>query len=216
MAWRLCVALSGLLVLSSPSAFAQGPSKVLTVGQDVRPGDHVKTGAGQQQPLLSPDGANLAVGPDSDVVLDKFQYDPAARRGELALTGLVGSLRFGGGTISKSDDVVVTAGSSQVRIRGATAVIGVRPEGAEIRMLLGERVSVTAQGVTQTMAKPESVIMVPANKPPSPPTVRSASQNTPADRAKAASDLDNMSRTVNRAVEGAAAAQRNPVPTLGR
>jgi len=171
MAWRLCVALSGLLVLSGAPAHAQGQKQVLMVGQDVRPGDHVKTAAGEQQALLSPDGASLTVGPASDVALDTFQYDPATKRGTLALTVLAGSLRVGGGTISKSDDVTVAAGSSQVKIHGATAVIGVRPEGAEIRMLVGERVAVTAEGATQTMAQPDSVITVPAHKPPSAPTL---------------------------------------------
>jgi hypothetical protein len=201
MSWRLCVALGGLLALSCAPASAQGQKQILMVGQDVRPGDHVKTGAGAQQALLSPDGASLTVGPESEVALDKFQYDPSAKRGELALTLLAGSLRFGGGAISKSDDVTVAAGSSQVRIRGATAVIGVGPEGAEVRMVLGERVSVTAEGVTQTMAQADSVVFVPAHKPPSAPAARSANQAPPSDFGKTARDLDNLSRTTSRIIE---------------
>jgi hypothetical protein len=214
MAWRLCVALSGLLVLSGMPAQAQGPKRVLMVGQDVNPGDHVKTAAGEQQALLSPDGASLTVGPGSDVALDTFQYDPATKRGTLALTVLAGSLRVGGGTISKSDDVTVAAGSSQVKIHGATAVIGVRPEGAEIRMLVGERVAVTAEGATQTMAQPDSVITVPAHKPPSPPTSRAASQAPATDWAKSFRDLDNLSRTTSRIIESSAPL-RTPAP-MGR
>jgi hypothetical protein len=201
MGWRFCVAMSGVLVLFGAAAHAQGQPRILMVGQDVRPGDHVKTAAGEQQALLSPDGASLTVGPSSDVALERFQYDPAAKRGELALTVLAGSLRVGGGTISKSDGVGVAAGSSQVRIQGATVVIGVRPEGAEIRMLVGERVSVTAEGATQTMTQPDSVVVVPAHQPPSPPTARTAGQARPTDWTKNFSDLDNLSRTSTRIIE---------------
>ena len=193
--------LLGVIVLLAASAQAQAPKRVLMLGQDVKPGDHVKTGAGEQQALLSPDGASLIIGPDSDVALDALQYDPAAKQGLLALTVGAGSLRFGGGMIAKANDVVVTTGASLVKIHGATAVIGVRPEGAEIRMLIGERVSVTAEGATQTMAQPDSVILVPVGQPPSPPSTRSAGTARASDQAKALNDLDNLSRTTNRIIE---------------
>jgi hypothetical protein len=215
MGWRFCVAMSGVLVLFGAAAHAQGQPRILMVGQDVRPGDHVKTAAGEQQALLSPDGASLTVGPSSDVAIEKFLYDPAAKRGELALSVLAGSLRFGGGNISKADDVTVAAGASEVRIHGATAVVGVRPEGAEIRMLVGERVAVTAEGVTQTMTQPDSVITVPAHKPPSPPVARSASNARPADWAKSFGELDSLSRTTTRIIESSTNTPR-AVPTLGR
>jgi hypothetical protein len=214
---RLCGALSVVVTLAWAPASAQAPKQVLVVGQDVKPGDHVKTAAGQQQPMLSPDGASLTVGPSSDVALDTFQYDPAAKRGELALSVLAGSLKVGGGAIAKSDAVTVAAGASQVKIHGATAVIGVRPAGAEIRMLAGDRVAVTAEGVTQTMAQPDSVIMVPAHKPPSPPTARATGGARSTDWAKSFQDLDALSRTINRAVEGAAQQQqRTLVQPMGR
>jgi len=199
---RCCGLLIGWFALTILPAAAQSPSKVLVVGQDVKPGDHVKTSAGEQQPLLSPDGAALSVGQNSDVVLDKFQYDAAAKRGELALTVLSGTLRFGGGAIAKSDDVTVTAGTSAVRIHAASAAIGVQPEGAEIRMLLGERITVSAEGATQTMSQPDTLVIVPAHRPPSAPVARTASNARPADWAKSFQDLDSLNRTTNRLIEG--------------
>jgi len=193
--------LIGAIALAALPALGQTPPRVLVVGQDVKPGDHVTTGAGVQQALLSPDGGSLTVGQNSDVVLDKFQYDSAAKRGELALTVLVGTLRLGGGAIVKADGVTVAAGSSTVKIHAATAAIGVRPEGAEIRMVAGERVAVTAEGATQTMTQPDSVVTVPANKPPSAPAARTASTARPAGWSQSFSDLDNMTRTTNRVIE---------------
>jgi hypothetical protein len=203
--------LVGLFVLAVLPAAAQAP-KVLVIGQDVKPGDHVTTGAGEQRPLLSPDGAALSVGQNSDLVLDKFQYDAAAKRGELALTLSSGTLRFVGGSIAKSDDVVVTAGSSVVRIHGASAAIGVRPEGTEIRMLVGERIAVAAEGKTETMSHPDTVITVPAHQPPSAPVARTASNARSTDWAKSFQDLDAINRTTSRAIEATQPA-RIPVPS---
>jgi hypothetical protein len=193
--------LIGAIALAALPALGQTPPRVLVLGQDVKPGDHVTTASGAQQALLSPDGASLTVGQNSDVVLDKFQYDPAAKRGELALTVLVGSLRMGGGAIMKADDVTVAAGASTVKIHAANAAVGVRPEGAEIRMVAGERVAVTAEGATQTMTQPDSVITVPTGKPPSAPVSRTASNAHPPGWSQSFSDLDNITRTTNRVIE---------------
>jgi hypothetical protein len=200
--------LIGLFALAAVPALSQTPPRILVVGKDVKPGDHVTAAAGVQQALLSPDGASLVVGPDSDVVLDKFQYDPAAKSGELALTVLSGSLRVGGGAIMKAEDVTVAAGASVVKVHNATAAIGVRPQGAEIRMPVGERVAVTAEGATQTMTQPDSVIIVPTGKPPSAPSSRTAGAARPDGWASAFSDLDTMTRTTNRIIENSSQAPR--------
>src|SRR5581483_9251124 len=191
--------LVGLMVLTALPAWAQTPPKVLMLGQDVKPGDHVTTAAGEQRALLSPDGASLTLAQNSELVLDKFAYDPAARSGELAVTVASGGLRLGGGMIVRTGELAVVAGASQVKIHAASAAIGVRPEGAEIRMLSGERVAVTALGETQTMTQPDSVITVPAGKPPSAPAARSANAS-PKDWITTFRDLDSIDRTTQRAV----------------
>src|SRR5262249_54420025 len=138
--------LIGLFALAAAPALGQGERRVLMVGQDVKPGDRLVTRAGEQKSLLAPDGGALAIGPGSEVVLDRFRFDAATRTGEVALTVRRGSLRYGGGTISKTTDVVVAAGASEVRIKAATVAIGVQPTGVEVRLVVGERVSVTAAG----------------------------------------------------------------------
>jgi hypothetical protein len=203
------VLLIGLIALATAPALAQGERRLLMVGQDVKPGDQLTTAAGEQKALLAPDGASLTIGPNSEVVLDRFQFDAATKAGEFALTVRRGSLRFGGGSISKANDVVVAAGTSQVRIRGATAAIGVQPEGVEVRMVAGERVSVTAEGATQTLSQPDGVIAVPAGKPP---VVRTASTARPDDWAKSFRELDNLSRNTARAVESSQGTRVTPTP----
>lgn len=210
MSRRRCGLLIGLIALAALPALGQTPPRILVIGQDVKPGDHVTTAAGVQQALLSPDGASLTVGQGSDIVLDKFQYDPAVKRGELAVTVLAGSLRFGGGAIARTDDVTVAAGSSVVKIHAANAAIGVSPQGAEIRMVAGERVAVTAAGTTQTMTQPDSVVVVPTNQPPSAPVARSASNAHPPGWTPS-SDLDSMTRTTNRIIESTQAPRIQPL-----
>jgi len=213
MARRLVGCLLAGVVLAGLPALAQAP-KMLSIGQDVKPGDHVTTGAGEQRALLSPDGASLLIGPNSDVALDKFAYDPAAKRGTMALTVRSGSLRYGGGQIVKSGDVTIAAGTGQVTLHAASAAVGVRPEGAEIRMVSGERVAVSAAGATQTMTQPDSVVYVPANQPPSSPAARAASARPPG-FGQATSDLDTMTRT-NRIIENAGSQSRMPTPVAPR
>lgn len=190
--------LVGLLAFAVGPAFAQSERRVLVVGQEVKAGDPIATAVGEQKSLLAPDGASLTVGPSSDVVIDRFQFDAATRTGEIALTIRRGSLRYGGGTISKANEVVVSTGSTQVRIKAATAAIGVQPAGVEVRLVVGERVSVTAEGATQTLSQPDGVIWVPAG---SPPVIGQAAAPPSDDWVKSFRELDNLSRATTRAAE---------------
>ena len=206
-------ALVAWVVLAVGSAFAQGERRVLMVGQDVKPGERITTGAGEQKALLSPDGASLTVGPGSEIVLDKFQFDAGTRTGEVALTVRQGSLRYGGGTISKANEVVVAAGASEVRIKGATVAIGVQPMGVEVRLVVGERVTVSAAGASQSLSQPDGVIVVPAGKPPA---VRTASAPRPDDWAKQFHELDTMSRATRAVIDSSQNSRVAPPPITGR
>ena len=64
--------------------------------------------------LLFLDESALTIASNSDVVLDKFIYDPKTSKGEIALSLGAGVFRFVGGRISKT---------SMVRIKTPTATI---------------------------------------------------------------------------------------------
>ena len=60
------------------------------------------TGGGLVQVLLV-DGSTFTVGPGSDLVIDKFVYDPNKGTGEVVASFTKGVMRFVGGKISKNE-----------------------------------------------------------------------------------------------------------------
>jgi len=60
----------------------------------------------------------MMIGPNSDLVIDRFVYDPATGTGQLAMTATKGVMRYVGGRLSKLENAVT--------IHTSTATIGVR------------------------------------------------------------------------------------------
>ena len=81
---------------------------------------HRKRDHGQ---LLFVDQTTLTIAPNSEVVLDKFVFDPDRGTGEIAISLTKGALRFIGGKISKNTDAVINTPSATIGIRGGLAVI---------------------------------------------------------------------------------------------
>ena len=86
------------------------------VGDPVFSDEIVRTGADSATKLVFRDSTNLAVGPKSKVVLDRFVYDPSQPSEGLGVTLAKGVFRFTTGSLKKSAYTVTTP----------TAVIGVR------------------------------------------------------------------------------------------
>ena len=81
------------------------------------------TASGLVQVLLV-DGSTFTVGPGSDLVIDKFVYDPKKNKGEVVATFSKGMLRFVGGKISKNEGgVKINTPSGALAIRGGMAYI---------------------------------------------------------------------------------------------
>ena len=67
------------------------------------------TASGQVQMLFLDESA-LTIGPNSEIVLDEFIYDPNAETGSLILNATKGVFRVVGGKISKKNAVTLKAG----------------------------------------------------------------------------------------------------------
>ena len=69
--------------------------------------------------VLLVDGSTFTVGPGSDLVIDKFVYDPKKGTGQIVASFSKGVMRFVGGKISKNDDgVTVKTPAGALAIRG--------------------------------------------------------------------------------------------------
>ena len=90
----------------------------LVLGQDVVFNEQITTEAGGQTQILFVDESTLSVGPNANMVIDQFVYDPNTGAGKFAASLTRGVFRFVGGKLSKQDNAVT--------MRTPTATIGIR------------------------------------------------------------------------------------------
>ncbi len=115
----------GVAAAVQPDAFSSlngGPRSLLKIGKSIFYNQRIDTtGSGLVQVLLV-DGSTFTVGPGSDLVIDKFVYDPNRKSGEVAATFSKGVMRFVGGKLSKNPDgVTVKTPGGSLAIRGGIA-----------------------------------------------------------------------------------------------
>lgn len=162
----------GVAAAVNPMAQGTPPAqetRVLRIGADMIADERVATGARGQAQLLFLDGTALTVGPNSEVVLDTFVYDPQTGNGELAFSATKGVLRLVGGSLSKRAPVTIRTPTATIGVRGGIALVRIGEEGVSATLLFGEQMTVTSDGVTRTATRPGFRIDAPAGDPPEPP-----------------------------------------------
>lgn len=99
--------------------------KNITSGDPILLGDLIRSGPDSSMQILLLDQTTFTVGPNSEMVIDKFVYDPETGKGELAATTLKGTFRFISGKIAAKDPTAVT-------IKTPVATMGIRGTSANI------------------------------------------------------------------------------------
>ena len=178
--WKACIATTALVAVGYQAGWAQevgsiaavnrdmqgtppaGGARTLNLGDQVVTNERIETsklGSGQ---IMFLDQTTLAVAPNSDVVLDKYVFDPASNSGEIALSMTQGALRFIGGRITKRTKAVVRTPQSTIGIRGGMALVTIEPDGgSKIILMAGEFVDVTgADGGILTLSRPNATATV--------------------------------------------------------
>jgi len=146
--------------------------RILRVGIDVAANERIVTRANDRAHLVFLDGSALTIGPDSDLVIDRFVYDPDRKVGDLAMSASRGVFRFVGGAISKKSAVTITTPGASIGIRGGIMTIAIGSDGSAIvTFLYGQSLTVTGHGGTSVATRAGSQILVPYNGPPQPPIV---------------------------------------------
>ncbi len=143
--------------------------RVLHVGIDVQANEVITTHANDRAHLLFLDGSSLTVGPNAQLVIDKFVFDPASQHGDLAINASKGVLRFVGGKISKTNTVVINTPSSTIGIRGGIAIIEASPSHTVATFVYGQSLSVSSQGRNQLATRPGSQVTTLLGQPPGQP-----------------------------------------------
>jgi FecR protein len=144
--------------------------RILRVGTDVQANEVVTTRENDRAHLLFLDGTSLTVGPNAQLMIDKFVYDPASQKGELAINATKGVFRLIGGKISKNNAITVNTPSSTMGIRGGIMIFGVGTTQTTSIFIFGTSMTVTAAGVTQTVTVPSSQVQTSQGSAPGAPT----------------------------------------------
>ena len=110
-----------------------GNSQPLSTGSGVFANERIRTGESGMTQLQFVDETNLAVGPKSEVVLDRFVYDPNRGKGNVVVQTGRGVFRF----VSGSQD------PTSYQIRTPVATIGVR--GTVFELINGSGFSAVVQ-----------------------------------------------------------------------
>ena len=132
--------------------------RVLRVGLDVQANEIITTKENDRAHLLFLDGTSLTVGPNAQLVIDKYVFDPNTNTGDLSISVSKGVFRIVGGKISKEKPITVTSPTGSMGIRGGIAM----GDGNEWIFLFGK-----------------SMIVCPVSQVPTAPTGSTGGQANP-------------------------------------
>src|SRR5271165_1462836 len=114
-----------------------GSTGSLSVGDSVYRNEVVRTGADSLAKLVFLDSTNLAVGPTSRIVLDRFVYegDPSAEKVAVGLAK--GVFRFMTGSLDKRAYTITTP-TAAIGVRGTVLDIAVRSADTRVTLVEGQ------------------------------------------------------------------------------
>jgi hypothetical protein len=115
-----------------------GEQHDLTYQQVVYANERVETGVASETNLAFLDTTNLFIGERSNVLLDRFIYDPGSHKGDVAITLMKGAFRFVTGEIKNKQNVILRTPTASIAIRGTVLVLFVLADGtSEINVWSG-------------------------------------------------------------------------------
>ncbi|MEP0320800.1 FecR family protein [Bauldia litoralis] len=100
-----------------------GSSRTLQAGTKIVSQERIKTTGGGSLQVMFNDKSTMTIGPNSDLVIDKFVYNPKASGGNFAASLTKGALRFVGGQISHTTGATINTPVATLVIRGGAALV---------------------------------------------------------------------------------------------
>lgn len=134
---------AGVVSGMQPGVRTATGERVLYVGSDMYRGEKIITDASGSLHILFTDQSSITLGPNSEITLDEFVYDPNAKRGKIAVTLGSGLLRVVGGQISKNTETTVKTASGTIGIRGGIAIAEANGQNVNATFLFGQQMRVT-------------------------------------------------------------------------
>jgi hypothetical protein len=149
--------------------------RVLDLGLDVIFKERIQTSREGSVSVAFVDKSTVGLGPDTDVVLDEYFYDPKVKTGTMLMNLGKGMLRFVGGEISHRGTVEVRTPVGTVGVRGGAFTVIYDPATRTLRVISTYGRLTISNGLgTQRIDRPGFVVVVAAGQAPAAP-VRSGS-----------------------------------------
>lgn len=114
----------GTAAAVNPAAQARGTggSRTIVIGQSIAHRERIHTTSAGSVQLLFLDKTSMTIGPNSDLAIDEYVYDPNTNTGKLAATLSKGVMRFVGGQISHAGNAQISTANAVVGIRGGVGI----------------------------------------------------------------------------------------------
>jgi hypothetical protein len=133
---------------------AQASGRVMNVGSNVLFKEKISTTSAGSVQVIFVDKTTLNIGPNSDLVIDEFVYNPNAGAGKMAMTLTKGVLRVVGGNVTHTEGATVKTPVASVGVRGGVATISHSPTVGTQAINHFGRLSVTSGGTTENVYRP--------------------------------------------------------------
>jgi hypothetical protein len=146
----------GVTAATNPTATGQPPGQTvreLKIGLNIVRNERIRTTEEGATQVIFTDRMALTIGPNSDITIDEFVFNPDTNSGNLAIRMGNGLLRYIGGQISHTDQVRITTPTATMGIRGGMALINSANGKTTVVHLYGTT-TVTTPSNSVTIARP--------------------------------------------------------------
>lgn len=149
----------GVTAATNPVSTGEPPGqgvRELTIGLNIVRDERIRTTAVGSTQVLFVDRTSLTIGPNSDITIDQYVYNPGGGS-NLAMRMGRGVLRFIGGEISHGDQIRITTPTATLGIRGGSALVDTTDKKTSVVHLYGTT-TVTTPFNSVTLSKPGSYV----------------------------------------------------------
>ena len=126
-----------------------GASRIVEIGEQVVRNERIQTSSSGSVQVLFIDKSTLSVGPNSNLIIDSFVFDPNTSQGQMAISLTKGVIRLVGGQATHTGGATITTADASIGIRGGILTVQCNKElGTEAILGFGKMTVASGCGAT--------------------------------------------------------------------
>ena len=132
---------------------AQSGNRVLQVGSNIIFRERISTSTSGSTQVIFIDKTTLSIGPNSNILVDEFVYNPNTGSGRMTVTLTKGAMRMVGGNVTHTEGATIKTPLAVIGVRGGVAAVKHDAKvGTQVINLHGT-VTMTSGGVPVTISR---------------------------------------------------------------